>query len=116
MVQKMADGQDAPDTATRLRGVCSIDQRFPFQRSASGIDVPPAWNQPTATHAVVETHDTPLNWLFVAAGIAIRWFDQPDANAIGAPAKQNTRLADTASAHATIRVIKASGPSTPLTH
>jgi hypothetical protein len=68
--QKLADGQDTPyrtpgpDSAGRVW----TDHRLPFQRSASGIAPIPVSKVPTASHAVVETHETPLNELESAPG------------------------------------------------
>jgi hypothetical protein len=53
-----------PDRVVVVVGVGWIDHRLPFQRSASV----PIDEEPTASHSVVETHETPLSVLELAPG------------------------------------------------
>ena len=53
----------------------SIDQLAPFQRSTTATRLPPRLrNDPTAVHAVLDMHDTPLSPPALApAGRRVRW-------------------------------------------
>jgi hypothetical protein len=67
-IHSPADEQDTPKSAAESgsTGVCWIDHRFPFQRSATVPDT--SFIAPTATHHVVDTHETPLRELELAPG------------------------------------------------
>jgi hypothetical protein len=74
-MQTVTDGHDTPDSPAERPAAGSptdvgwIDHRFPFQRSASVSRIPiELWKEPTATQAVVETHETPLSELELAPG------------------------------------------------
>ena len=58
-----------------------MDQRLPFQRSASVIPLPETGlsNQPTAVHLLGEVHETPSSSLPLALAPGIGWMLQPVA-------------------------------------
>ena len=60
-MQNVLDAHDTPFRPSPRFGVGSIDQRDPFQCSASVVDRPaPFSTAPTAVQSVSEVHDTPL--------------------------------------------------------
>ena len=83
-VQAVADEQDTPpkllDVAPAGLGMDWIDQRVPFQCSASVGPAGPAvlvLAPPTAVQALADVHDTPLKLLKAApAGLGVDWIDQ----------------------------------------
>jgi hypothetical protein len=72
-VQATAEVHDTPSKKLYVAlvgfGVDWTDQLVPSQRSAKVSALPLFVDKkdPTAVHAVVDVHDTPLSWLFTAA-------------------------------------------------
>lgn len=68
-MQAVFDAHETPDSQFQEEGVLWIDHRLPLRRSTSA--------PPTAVHARVEVHDTPLSELLLApAGTRVRAIDQ----------------------------------------
>ena len=70
-VHALADTHDTPDSWTKSApaglGVVWIAQLVPSHRSANDTlnsmpPAPPLYWQPTAVHALADTHDTPSSW------------------------------------------------------
>src|SRR5215472_12276049 len=77
-------------------GVCWIFQVRPFQCSASVSWAEPWLYQPTAVHAFLAGHDTPVrNTLLAPAGFGVPWIAQPtpfqrSASETGMPARMTS--------------------------